>query len=200
MRAIHRIIFPVGNPFDNDGTPSTLTISDEDLREDLSSCASLGRCKSREQAAHKLFTHSHFLPPFDPGFVPGTNAVCPWGKLGFHCVKQGENLGLSQGQTQVCPKEIPGVVPRATRPQKNIFMCLFFWKRTPKTQRTSKYENGPSRFVRSTCAISLGLYPFERYSGTTLGCLHLDVTVGSQKHAHASRELLRWAKSPIANR
>ena len=31
-------------------------------------------------------------------FVLGTNWVCPWDKLGFHCVKKEEALGLSQGQ------------------------------------------------------------------------------------------------------
>ena len=36
-----------------------------------------------------------------------------------------------------------------------------------KKQRTSNYENCLSPFVRWRCAISLGLYPFERCGGTT---------------------------------
>ena len=50
-----------------------------------------------------------------PPFVP--NWVCPKDKLGFHCVKKGENLGLSWGR------------PKSNRTEKYVyvpFACLSF--------------------------------------------------------------------------
>ena len=77
--------------------------------------------------AHKLFSHKLSVPPFVPGIVPGTNRV----KSGFHCVKEGENPGLSQvftgfvpGTNPVKSPDKPGVVPRPTGQKSFMFMCL----------------------------------------------------------------------------
>ena len=42
----------------------------------------------RRQAHQLFFAHKLFVPPFDPGFVPGALG-CPRDKPGFHCVNYG---------------------------------------------------------------------------------------------------------------
>ena len=81
----------------------------------------LGFSIQRLASEKGISTHKLFMPPFVPGFVPGTNWVCPCDKLGFHCVKIGENLGLSQGHPRfvpktnlVCPWNKPGAAPMPT--------------------------------------------------------------------------------------
>ena len=72
------------------------------------------------------------MPPFVPGFVPGTNRVVP-GTNPVNRVKQGENPGLSQVFTGFVPGTNPVKSPGQTRgrpqdqPEKKkiMFMCLF---------------------------------------------------------------------------
>ena len=99
--------------------------------EDLSvPTLSLQRSKAKylasEEGTSTLYYINFFSLPSSE-LVPGTNWVCPWDKLGFHC----ENLGLSpeqhgfvQGTNWVCPWDKPGVVPRATGP-KSLCSCAF---------------------------------------------------------------------------
>ena len=65
------------------------------------------RLVSRTKKAHKHLIHKFFLPPFVPGLSQGKtqfvgkNPVCPWDKLGFHCV--------NKKKTWVCPRDSPGL-------------------------------------------------------------------------------------------
>ena len=80
-----------------------------------------------ERKRHINSFHINFLcrpsPPGlskgQTGFVPGTNP----GLLGFHCVKSGENPGLSQ----VFPGTNPG--SSQDQPDKNVYVYVpFFWR------------------------------------------------------------------------
>ena len=100
--------------------------------------------------------------------------------LGFHCVKSGENRGLSLGQSgvvpgtnPVCPWNNPGVFPRATRP-KSLCLCAFFQKEilvsVEFSVRNSGAGNGCANFMGTwkNCVLSAGkthVHKIPRFRG-----------------------------------
>ena len=85
-------------------------------------CHNSPRLASKQ--AHKLLTHKLFCWPstpvcktkIEPGFVPGTN----WG---FTVLKE-EDVGLSHGQTGVCPGMTPG--SSQGQPDQNVYVHVPF--------------------------------------------------------------------------
>ena len=90
---------------------------------------------SKRRRHTNSLTHKLSMPPFVPGFVPGTNWVCPWDKPGFAGLplcKIRRKPGFVPGFTGLVagtnPVKSPGQTrgrPKTNRTKKFMFMCLF---------------------------------------------------------------------------